>query len=757
MQMNPSEVGTLESPRLHGPSGFDTGSFDVAPGEEMEQADFVYRYALSAPDDDSREHVFAQLRAAHDYKRFLILVERGRRAAIRGLYSAAVPAETRAMELAEKKALDAATAVREKRAKGKTIRVDTTARNEARARAKEARTRLFAARKLARERLELSFSGIDIAAKELKKQARAYTTAYWGSYLLVEDAVTRMARAPIYEPDGITPSDPWLPWPEWDGTGSLGVQLQGGLTGIIAMGGTDTRLRIEAPAPSAWYPNDRPGEARRPGEGHRRKCRELARNSKVHLRIGSDGRAPIWGSWEADMHRALPAKALIKWAIVHRVKNGPFYSWHLCVTLSLSRAVVEHTDDASAVAIDLGWRLIEVGAAKVGSKVKGAKEAKVIDIDIHEKKLKAIRVCRWVGSDGARGELQLSPEDLRVLHAPEAIQSERGQRLERVRARLNLWCKTGLWLPKAPDTDDEDKGEGSSKGGGSKDGKKSKAARNAAARNVTARNAESSTSLSKEKVEAILKKYQLTPPKLPEWLFDAASRLPAWRAPGKFVRLLRTWAERRFAGDELPFAALQAYCAEDLFEWRTESNWRRSALDRRRVKYRMFAASLAKGYEILVLEQFDLRRVAVMPEDTAENETARGNRVVAAPSELRSALIVGFSTRSRLGVVVSSVNTTRICNACGLVEAFDAAADIVRRCGGCGKVQDQDDSAGDVLLARWRDRPDDAKVLVGSRVGDNARKKNEVKEGRWDRARRLAKEKEEKLAAARKGTDEGTE
>jgi len=615
----------------------------------------VYKYSLSAPDDECVDRVFDQLRAAHAYAYDLTFIERAKRAAVRGLLDAETTVEIETARGADQVAAEAGAVVRAARAKDRTLKVDTTLRDIARATARVARQALITARKEARGRLETDLLEIEERARELRKSVREYTSLYWGSYLLVEEASTRAFAAPLYQEDGFTPNDPDLP--RWDGSGTLGVQLQGGLSAVRACGGTDTRLRIDAPPPAAWAPNDTPYTPRPPGQGYRHQhLVRMRQDSRVHLRVGSTANGkPVWASWEMDMHRPLPEGSIIKWATIHRMKNGPFYSWHLCVTLALN--VTSIAPRAGSVAIDVGWRQVEGD----------------------------IRVCRWIAADGAQGELRLSAEDIRVLKAPREIRSQRDSRLETIRTSVGRWLRA--W------------------------------------------------------------------PKVPEAVRLAAQNLHVWRSPAKFVRLLRAWGDNRFEGDEIPFCALEAYCAQDLLDWRTETSWRTSALGRRRCKYQMFAAKLAQMYGTIVLERFDLNKpgFARYEEDSAENETARGNRFLVATSELRDALCNAARTRGGVVALVSAVNTTRTCRACGLVEKFDAAASIDRVCGGCGELQDQDDSAGSILLKRWIESPGDARIVVGARKEKKTSDGEEAAESRWAKARRLGAAKKAKIEAARKG------
>ena len=76
----------------------------------------------------------------------------------------------------------------------------------------------------------------------------------------------------------------------------------------------------------------------------------------------------------------------------------------------------------------------------------------------------------------------------------------------------------------------------------------------------------------------------------------------------------------------------------------------------------------------------------------------------------------------------------------------------------CGAAWDQDvTGAPTILLARWRERPGDAKMLVGARDGENGNDPAEKKESRWARVKRLRAEKEARMSAAREAAGSGAE
>lgn len=235
---------------------------------------------------------------------------------------------------------------------------------------------------------------------------------------------------------------------------------------------------------------------------------------------------------------------------------------------------------------------------------------------------------------------------------------------------------------------------------------------------------------------------------IPDWLRVATASLRQWKAAGRLARLASDWAERRFVGDKIAFDSLEAWARADRGYWAQETRRRDASLRRRRDNYLVFAARIAKTYSTIVLEQFDLRIFAKRSGEV-ENETARSNRHLAAPSELRLAVINAARARGRTVVAVPAHDTTRTCPACGLVEKRDAAISVTLACE-CGAVWDQDtEGAAMLLLRRWREQPSDAKTLAGARDLEKSNETGEKQESRRDRVRRMRKEKEVRMATAR--------
>lgn len=601
----------------------------------------VYQYGLLPPTRNA-ELVAEQMRASHRYRNQLITLERCRRECIRDAlreYSDMDALEEAVREC--KSTQEAAQAAIKSARKRSRKRSETEPQRQALAAAREA-TKLARAR-LGERRRQLREDGaaqarldeINEFAGALRRALREQTEAYWGTYLLAEAEVDAAAKTtPLY--DGVEPCDPR--YARWTGDGTVGVQLQGGLE-TERVFGADPRLQIDRPDERAWWSESR---------SERRRCSR----TKLRLRVGSEGRDPVWGEWTMLMHRPLPKGGRIKRALVHRRKRGPREVWAVDITVELPDGWTQgRCGNGGAVAVDIGWR-------SLGDD---------------------IRVGAWVGEDGAAGEVFLDASCISALRKAEDLRRQRDRNQDRMTEHLLSW----------------------------------------------------------------LAEHRET---LPEWLREATRHAHQWRSPSRWSRLAREWRERRFDGDVEGYESLEAWRYHEHHLWAWESGQGRKSHLRRREQYRVAADRLASQYSVLALEQFDLRQVArkAPTEAPAENQTARSNRQLSAPSELREALRNAFQRRGGTVIELPAQDTTRTCHECGHVDRWDAAAHIAHACSSCGVVWDQDENAARNLLDRYREQRNAAES-----AGTARNEKEAEKETKWQRVARLKAEKAARIGAAR--------
>lgn len=192
----------------------------------------------------------------------------------------------------------------------------------------------------------------------------------------------------------------------------------------------------------------------------------------------------------------------------------------------------------------------------------------------------------------------------------------------------------------------------------------------------------------------------------PEWFIAEAQGCWAWRTPGRFCSLIWRWGQNRWDGDSEFFERALVWRKQERHLWQWQEFLRRKTLVTRRDIYRTFAAELGREYETLIIEKFDLRKIAKKGEveDPSENETSRHSRQLASISELRKCLELGFTSRGGQMIEVDAAYTTKACHACGAMEEWDQAADLLHGCA-CGVVWDQDENAARNLLKLGRETP----------------------------------------------------
>lgn len=210
---------------------------------------------------------------------------------------------------------------------------------------------------------------------------------------------------------------------------------------------------------------------------------------------------------------------------------------------------------------------------------------------------------------------------------------------------------------------------------------------------------------------------------LPEWIRKDVASLGKWKSPDRLQRLVTHWKTHRWTGDDAIYATVETWRYRDHHLWEYERGQCVGSLRARRDYYRNFAAMLARRYGVLVLADEDLRDLARVP--AAEDEdggiaSTRSNRQLAAPSELRTALMQAFAARGGEAVRLPAGNKTRTCNACGVVNTFDAVKELRHVCSACKVEWDIDDNHDANLLAEYRERCGDA-AKAGIARGDGKR------------------------------------
>ena len=349
----------------------------------------IYSYGCRLPvaNGDLLER---QLLLAHHYYNTLIEIERRRRAKVREAQSTS-SAEVSRLETLLEVLSDAIEegfeAIRSKKGAARTSKVELEAERVAlaalRAKRRECLEDLRLAKVAARTpELLARFEALGELAKEEVRRARATCGVYWGTYLLVEQAVQAACKSK---------EDP--EFHRWNGCGRAGVQFQGGLpaSGLFA---NDLRLQIQMTPTGS---------------------KRGATMASCLFRIGSTEKGePVWVELPFRLHRPLPADGVVKWAWISKSMKGRWVNWDLQIVVEAESFAkpARPPSDGGVVAIDIGWRRRP------------------------EEDETNLRVGYWVDDQGRRGELRLPSEIHAKLKHAESIRSIEDRNFDAVRARL---------------------------------------------------------------------------------------------------------------------------------------------------------------------------------------------------------------------------------------------------------------------------------------------------------------------------------
>ena len=339
----------------------------------------------------------------------------------------------------------------------------------------------------------------------------------------------------------------------------------------------------------------------------RRTGRRGGTRTMFRIRVGSEGkrRTPVWATFPVTLHRELPEDAQIKWVEVRAVRQGPDLRFQLHLTLEW-HGFDPRSRGAGAVSIVCGWRAMHDGTVCVG---------------------------RWI-DDSGRSDVLVLPADV---------------------------------------------GEAE-------------------------KHASSLRSISDLHFDAARRVFKSRRHLLPAWVTEESAYLDKWRSHARLAKIVgrltaeilgdeaahvwRQWRRyRQREGLDLhaPYEELSTWLSEQgevdparqtafYLEWwrrknrhlhRVECNVRTKALRRRKAIYRNWAASFARRYETVLVDDFDLRQFArnAAPEEDARQDYLHGVMRLAAPGELRLAFL--HSLGGARAVKVPATEGLRRCYLCG--------------------------------------------------------------------------------------------
>jgi hypothetical protein len=199
---------------------------------------------------------------------------------------------------------------------------------------------------------------LDLDSAEKGRQARAASGLHHGTYTAVEKATIQAWKKAHGTPE----------FRRFDGTGRIGVQIQGGYTlsptGPVRV--THGQLEIEPVAEGQW--DTRSG---------RRHAYTTAR-----IRLGSHERKPIWAEFPVLMHRRPVGK--ITWAYIVVKRTGNKLRYELQLTVNAEKFNVRPVGTGVA-AINFGWRSLPNGNMRVAYLVDDTGHEEAFQVYPHQR------------------------------------------------------------------------------------------------------------------------------------------------------------------------------------------------------------------------------------------------------------------------------------------------------------------------------------------------------------------------------------
>lgn len=336
-------------------------------------------YGAKAPDVERA--VSDAIFAAHRYRNRLCELELEKRQRHEELLQRLAPGYVAACEAvgaAEARLAEIRDAIQAERVKQRTKKPEGCGHLIAEATAIKATLKVLRATRKAEKQAAYATPNVIDAMKENAAhhkaacaEAKAASGLYWGTEAIVKQACASFAS-------GAPPR-----FKRYEGEGQLAVQLQGGLDCADA---------------------DRSNTLCYLGDAidHKRRW--------CYIRIGSDGRAPVFARVPIVFNRPLPA-GKIKWAYLERRKIASHVRWSIRLTIDCDTEPDRCRD--GEVAIHTGWRMEPSG----------------------------LRVCTWLGSDGERGCLRLGKNHCDDYAKLDEIKSARDLAFNEMISELREWIK----------------------------------------------------------------------------------------------------------------------------------------------------------------------------------------------------------------------------------------------------------------------------------------------------------------------------
>lgn len=435
-------------------------------------------------------------------------------------------------------------------------------------------------------------------------------------------------------------------------------------------------------------PRTFPGVLQEPACLHQRPGVKWDRRRKTLLvRVGSDGRKPVFAAFPMRMHRPLREGAQIVQVEVCMHVEGPHYHrfrkerWE--VNITVRQPIEEPRHGVGIVAINLGWRTRN----KVEPHVDLTRKGQVVT--------SGLRVATTVDQNGTSREFILPSRILSAFDHADSLRSIRDRLLNQMRSVIVGWFAYEAME------------------------------RTGAAPGSRILPPEFGDLQHMHAWKSTHRWYRL-------FLAWRASEDPKWKPSDPHPPYLA--ADSLGDRDVTVQEAYQILCSwyhKDVHLWQWEVGERRKTSAARQYLYRCWAKELAEQHDTLLIHTTGLEQIAKLPAVTDEEwdlSAARHTRVRAAVSELETSLIQAFTSAGGSVYRFPGKLNTCHCHACGKRCAINAASQLEYRCEHCGVRWDQDENHCQNLWHRYRETPDQAKVFAPPKVGVTVK-------SRWDKTR----------------------
>lgn len=170
---------------------------------------------------------------------------------------------------------------------------------------------------------------------------------------------------------------------------------------------------------------------------------------------------------------------------------------------------------------------------------------------------------------------------------------------------------------------------------------------------------------------------------VPERFKDTVADLPSWMDYGRPLRLVETWRQNRFQGDDDIFRRVEAWRRQHVHLYSWASHLRDQVQKRRREHYRLLAASICRTYARVYLGHIDLKK--------QERSSAEGHiRNIAAISGFHGILSHACERESVELHVVEQEQLPDCCPVCDVAGPSDPGPAGIVRCKACGATLNRD-------------------------------------------------------------------